>query len=144
MVGVRPRLSNAGPATYPVVEAVKGGQLVEARVGGVGVAAAGSLKVVGVANIDARPFQNPVTTDGDGFETINISPLPQETTCSFERFVVTYAADAAFGDSLVAASLGRVTPAAPGVDPRAIVGFCDELNGVVVASNPKGLAYISR
>lgn len=145
MSGVRPRLSNAGPETYEVVEAVKGGQVVEARAGGkVGVAAAGSTTVLGVAEVDAKPFTNPVSIDADGFETINISPLPQHTSVGMARYPVTYSADAAFGDALVATANGTVGPAAAAPDARTIIGFCDEPNGVVVATNPVGLAYISR
>lgn len=145
MSGVRPRLSNQGPATYEVVEAVKGGQLVEARAGGkVGVAAAGSFLVLGVAEIDARPYVNPVSTDSDGFETINTSPLPQHTSVGFNRYPVTFAADAAFGAALIAASAGRVTPAGAAPDARSIVGYCDEPGGVVVATRATGLANIRR
>lgn len=145
MSGVRPRLSHVGPATYEVAEAVKGGQLIEARAGSkVGKAAAGSLVVLGVAEIDAKPYTNPVTTDADGFETVNVSPLPTHTTVGFGTYVVTYAADAAFGAALIAAANGAVTPAAAAADPRTIVGYCAEPSGVVVATKNTGLANISR
>lgn len=145
MSGQTSRLSHTGPATYEVVEAVKGGLIIEARAAGkVGLAAAGSFKVLGVAMIDARPFVNAVSTDADGFETINVSPLPQHTTVEFGRYVVTYAADAAFGDALIAAANGTVTPAGIAPDARSIIGYCDEPNGVVVATKATGLANISR
>ena len=145
MTGQTSRLSHTGPATYKVAEAVKGGMLVEARAGGtVGKAAAGSLVVLGVAMVDAKPAANPVSTDADGFETINVSPLPEHTTAEFGRYKVTYAADCAFGAALIAAANGTVTPAGAAPDARSIVGYCDEPGGVVVATNPKGLANISR
>lgn len=139
------RLSHAGPATYEVVQAVKPGLLIEARPAGkVGLAAAGSTKCLGVGNLDAKPWVDPVSTDGDGFETINVSPLPTHTTVGFGRYVVEYAADAAFGDALICAAGGKVTPAGAAPDARTIVGYCDEPNGVVVATKAKGLANISR
>jgi hypothetical protein len=146
MSGIRPRLSHTGPATYKVGAAVKGGMLVapHATPGTVGPAGAASLVVLGVAEIDAKPFTNPVTTDADGFETINVSPLPEHTTVGFGRYVVTYTANATFGQALQAGANGAVTPVAADVDPRLIVGYCDEPLGVTVATNPKGLANISR
>lgn len=146
MVGVRPRLSNAGPGTYEVVEAVKGGQVVEARAAGkVGVAALGSTTVLGVAEIDARPFVNPISTDSDGFETINVSGLPSHTVVGQNRYPVTYAADCAFGKALKAGAAGTVRPWVSGTDAAdLIIGFCDEPGGVVVATNAKGLAAIGR
>lgn len=146
MSGVRPRLSHAGPATYKVGAAVKGGQIVgpHATAGTVGPAAADSLVVLGVAEIDAKPAVSAVSTDADGFETINVSPLPEHTTVGFGRYVVTYTANAAFGQALKAGAAGAVTPIAADGDPRLVIGYCDEPLGVVFATNPKGLANISR
>lgn len=146
MSGIRPRLSHDGPNTYKAGAAVKGGQIVvpHATAGTVGPSGAGALNVLGVAEIDAKPWVNPVSTDADGFEVINTSPLPQETTVGFGRYVVTYTADAAFGQALQSGANGTVTPVAADVDPRLIIGYCDEPLGVVVATNPKGLANISR
>lgn len=153
MSGVRPRFSHAGPVSYEVVEAVKGGRLIEARAAGkVGLAAVGSLKVLGVAEVDAKPVTNPVTTDADGFETINISPLPDHTAVGMGHYVVEYTANASFGDALVAAAGGKVAPIAAVTTPtpadvtstRAIVGYCSEPAGVVIATTPFGLANISR
>lgn len=146
MSGVRPRLSHVGPATYKVGAAVKGGQIVvpHATAGTVGPSGAGSLLVLGVAEIDAKPYTNPVTTDVDGFETINVSPLPDYTSVGQGRYVVTYTANAAFGQALQSGAAGTVTPVAADVDPRLIIGYCDEPLGVVIATNAKGLANISR
>lgn len=145
MSGIVPRLSHTGPNTYPVSEAVKGGMLVEGHTDGKArKGTAGSLKILGVALVDAKPWVNPVSTDADGFEVINTSPLPTETTAEFGRFEVTYAADAAFGVALIAAANGAVTPAGAAPDARTIVGYCDEPGGVVVATKATGLANISR
>lgn len=146
MSGIRPRLSHDGPNTYKVGAAVKGGQLIvpHATAGTVGPAGADALNVLGVAEIDAKPYTNPVSTDADGFEVINTSPLPEQTTAGWGRYVVTYTADATFGQALKAGAAGAVTPVAADVDPRLIVGYCDEPLGVVVATNAKGLANISR
>lgn len=147
MSGVRPRLSHAGPATYEVSAAVKGGQVCayDASTGKVKPAAAGSTIVVGVAEVDAKPYTSPVTTDADGFETINISPLPTITAVGFGRYPVTYAADCAPGKALKAAANGTVTPWVSGTDAAdLIIGYCDEPTGVVVATKAVGIANISR
>ena len=146
MSGIRPRLSNIGPATYKAGAAIKGGQLVEphATPGLVQPASADSLTCLGVAEIDAKPFASPISTDADGFETINVSPLPEHVSVGFARYTVTYTANAAFGQALKCGANGTVTPVAADVDPRLIIGYCDEPLGVVVATNPKGLANISR
>jgi hypothetical protein len=150
MSGIVPRLSHTGPNTYPVSEAVKGGKIVApaadqvANKGKVRPAPADSLLALGVACIDAKPWVNPVSTDADGFEVINTSPLPTETTVEFGRFEVTYTADAAFGQALKCGAAGAVTPVAADGDPRLIIGYCDEPNGVVVATKATGLANISR
>lgn len=150
MSGVRRYQSHDGPHTYEVAEAVKGGMLIvpNSAVAGdktVKKAGAGATKVLGVAEIDARPFVDPVSTDADGFETLNIAPMPQETTAGFGVYPVTYAADCAFGAALKTAANGQVTPWATGVDAAdLVVGYCAEPGGVVVATKATGLANISR
>lgn len=143
MTGINPRFKH-GPVTYEVVEAVKGGQVVEARAGGkVGVAAAGSLKVLGVANTDAKPETNPESTDSDGFPVLSVNNLPKEVTVDDNCWIqVTYAANANFGDALIAAANGQVTPAGATPDARTVIGYCAEPAGVTAAA--KGLARISR
>lgn len=111
-----------GPITVTVVEAVTGGQLVEGRSNGCGVAAAGSLVVLGVAQKDATNA-TPATTDS----------YPLEPTCPvLVRGVarVTYANAATFGQKLIAAANGQVTPAGTTPDARTIVGTCWEPAGV--------------
>ena len=145
MSGIRPHLSHQGPNTYPVSAAVKGGQLVAPTTGkNVGPAGAASPYVLGVAEIDARPFQNAVSVDSDGFDTIIVSPLPQEVSVGFGRYEVTFAANAGFGQALKSAANGAVTPLLD-ADPAGLkVGYCDEPGGVVVATKSKGFANISR
>lgn len=149
MSGIRPRLSNAGPNTYPVSAAVKGGMLVApaadqvADKGKVRPAPADSLLVLGVSEIDAKPWVNPVSVDADGFDVVNASPLPTETVAGFGRYVMTYTADCAFGQRLKAGANGAVTPVTADGDPRLIVGYCDEPGGVVVATKATGLANIT-
>lgn len=124
-----------GPVTYTVAEAVTGGQLIEARASSVvGVAAAGSVKVLGVALKDATNA-TPAATDS--------YPLPSTVPVAKNAHVrVTYAANANFGDKLKAAANGQVTPFVGGTDtdPRLIVGYCAEPAGVT--SGGTGLAYI--
>lgn len=145
MSGVRPRLSHVGPNTYPAGEAIKGGMIVQANPDGkVRKGTAGSMLVLGVAEIDAKPWVDPVTTDADGFEVVNTSPLPDHVTVGLGRYVVTYTADCAWGQALQAGANGAVTPVAADGDPRLIIGYCDEPGGVVVATKATGLANISR
>lgn len=145
MSGIRPRLSHVGPNTYTVSAAVKGGQIVEGFTDGKArPGTADSLKVLGVAESDAKPWVDPVSTDADGFEVINVNPLPTEVAVGFGRYVVTYTADCAFGQALKAGAAGAVTPVAADGDPRLIIGYCDEPGGVVVATKAKALANISR
>lgn len=156
MSGIRPRLSHAGPNTYPVGAAIKGGQVVEGRADGLAYPAAdGSTSVLGVAEHDAKPWTNPVTTDADGFEVVNVNPLPDHTSVGFARYEVTYAEDCPWGAAIVAAANGAVRPyrftdpdgagaLVADTDPRLIIGYCDEPGGVVVATKATGLANISR
>jgi hypothetical protein len=146
MAGQTKRLSHDGPNTYGVSEAVKGGQVVEGFTDGLArLSRAGSTTVLGVALIDAKPWVDPASTDADGFDVINASPLPVETTADFGRHVVTYAANCAFGKALKAAASGAVTPWVSGTDAAdLIIGYCDEPGGVVIATKVTGLANISR
>ncbi len=130
-----------GPKSYPALETVVGGQLVEGRAtngGGVGVAGAGSAKVAGVALNDALATQVTEAVGG----VLNTAPLGTRVNVAKSVEVpVKYAAAAAFGDKLVAASLGRVTPAGPTPDARTIVGECTEVGGVA-AADTVALAWI--
>lgn len=146
MSGIRRYLSHDGPHTYPVSEAVKGGMLVEGYTDGKArKGTAGSTTILGVAEIDAKPETSGITTDSDGFETINVSPIATNVVVGFGRYKVTYAANCAFGKALKAAANGTVTPWVSGTDAAdLIVGYCDEPGGVVVATKATGLANISR
>lgn len=140
MPGVVPRYES-GPITYEVVEAVVGGQLVEARTASkVGVGAAASVKILGVATKDAKPYADPAGTI-DGNPSINLS-APTQYVAVANRGVwpVTFSSAAAFGDPLVATADGKVAPAGATPDARTIVGRCVEPAGV--ASGAVGLARI--
>lgn len=145
MGGVVPKFES-GPVTYPVVEVVVGGQLVEARAASkVGVAAAGSFKCLGVATTDAQPSNPANTTDAFGNTIYSQVNVDQYTAVggTGRIYPVTYSADAAFGDALVCTALGKVGPAGVAPDARTIVGQCREPGGVVVATKAVGLAKIT-
>lgn len=143
MAGVIPRFTD-GPVTCAVAEPVAGGLLVEARAGGlVGVAAAGSVVCLGISTKDATPAASAVSTDGFGNTVVNVATaqVTEYTAVAAEGYYpVTYAAAATFGQLLVCASGGRVTPAAAAPDARTIVGRCWEPNGVTAGA--VGLAKI--
>lgn len=127
-----PQVRKTGPKSYPAAEAILGGQLVEGRAAGVGagVAAAGSVKVLGVALNDA--VATLITDAVNG--VLDLAPTGTRVNVAKGVEVpVKYAAAAAFGDKLVAASNGRVTPAGATPDARTIVGECTEVNGVAAA-----------
>lgn len=139
-----PQVTKTGPKTFTPVENIVGGQLVEARGSGrIGIAAAGSAKVLGVAVTDAQSPDALVTTSTivNGRPQLNAAPLASVVAVAYGgiEVPVTYAANAAFGDRLVAAAGGTVTPAGATPDARTIVGICTEPNGVVVATSPIGL-----
>lgn len=142
MSGVIPRFER-GPVTYPAIEAVTGGLLVEGRVGGVGLAAVGSLRVIGVATKDAKPATSAETTDLQGRTVLDAYQDTATVAVGSTGFwYLTYAAAAVFGQRLVAAAGGQVTPyvtATHGAD--AIVGYCAEPSGVTAGA--KGISKIS-
>lgn len=145
MAGVQPRYQGGGPVTYQAVETIVGGQLVEARAGGVvGVAAAGSLKCLGVATKDATPTVAGTGTDAFGNPTFALQYVTNTVAVGGGDAIypVTYAANAAFGDLLICAANGTVTPAGAAPDARTVVGRCVEPNGVVVGTNAVGLAKL--
>jgi hypothetical protein len=142
MTSIQPRFTN-GPRTYTAGEAIDGGQLVEARAGSViGVAGAGSLKVLGVAQKAASPTGNAVrTADATGYVDMTLGAPPEVAVINDGFVPVKFAAAAAFGDRLIAAAAGTVTPAGATPDARTIVGFCAELAGV--ALNGTGLMRVN-
>lgn len=133
MAGVIPRFTD-GPITCTVGEPVAGGRMVEARAGGVvGVAAAGSLVCLGIATKDATPVADAVSTDAFGNTVVNVggAQVTDKTAVAAEGYYpVTYAANATFGQLLVCAANGQVTPAGATPDARTVVGKCWEPNGV--------------
>jgi len=144
MGSILPRFTD-GPRTYEAVEALTGGVLVEARAGGVdnagcGIAAAGSLKVLGVAQKDASPTGGAPRAPVAG--VLDTTMAPAEVAVINDGFVpVKYAAAAAYGDRLVAAANGTVTPAGAAPDARTIVGWCAEKAGVALGGT--GLTRIN-
>lgn len=145
MSGIVPRYQGGGPVTYQTVEAIVGGQLVEGRTGGVvGVAAAASVKCLGVATKDATPTVAGTGTDAFGNPTFALQYVTNTVAVGSDAiYPVTYSANAAFGDPLVCTASGTVAPAAATPDARTIVGKCVEPNGVVIGTNAVGLAKIN-
>jgi len=147
MPGV-PQVTQGGPKTFvPADNAfVRGGRLVEAVAGGrIQEAGAASTKVLGVALTDAiapEDVNTTTTTDAQGRPVTPLYSLPTSVAVAYggTEVPVTYAADAAFGDLLIAAAAGTVTP---GAVAGQIVGRCTEPLGVTVATNPVGLARIT-
>lgn len=145
MGGIIPKFES-GPVTYEVNAVVRGGRLVEpdAATGKVKECAAGSFKVLGVATTDALPTPAANSTDQFGNQIIVMEPIDQYTAVGGNGriYPVTYSANAAFGDKLVATAAGTVAPAGAAPDARSIVGECREPGGVVVATKATGLAKI--
>ena len=138
MSGV-PQVTKTGPKSFVPDENIAGGQLVEARSAGrIGVAAAASLKVLGVALTDA---QRPEALTGEpatvgGFPQLNAAPLPIVVAVAYGGIEtkVKYLAAAAFGEALIAAAGGTVTPAGATPDARTIVGRCTAPAGVAAGA----------
>ena len=107
--------------SYTPVEAHVGGQLLERRAGirKVGIAAAGSLKVAGVAFHDVKATQE--TPDA-----VIVNEAHGQTVWRGVVIDVTYAAAAVAGDKLIAAANGQVTPAGANPDSRSVIGECFE------------------
>lgn len=134
--------TKTGPQTYiPADNAViLGGQLVEAAANGrIAVAAAGSTTVLGVALGDAQAPEDLVTsttTGADGRPVLNVAQLPTSVAVAYggNEVKVTYAAAAAFGQKLIAAANGQVTPAGATPDARTIVGICTQPGGVAAGA----------
>lgn len=132
-----PQVTKTGPRTYVPASgvAITAGQVVEARAGGrIGPAAAGSLVTLGVALQDAIAPEDLVTTPTTvgGRSVLNTAILPQNVAVAYGpvETTVTYAAAATFGQLLVAAANGQVTPAGAAADVRTIVGRCAAPGGV--------------
>lgn len=130
-------VTKTGPRTYvPAVGApVTAGQLVEARAAGrIGPAAAGSFVALGVALTDAyAPEDISLASSTINGKTV-VNAFVPAANCAVSyagtEVTVTYAAAASFGQLLVAAANGQVTPAGATPDARTIVGRCTAPNGI--------------
>jgi len=136
----------SGPRTFTPGANIRGGRVVEphATAGRIQEAGAGSVRWLGVALTDAQSPDAVVTgpvVGGDGRPVTAMYSLPITVAVADGgiEVKVTYAANAAFGDRLICAANGTVTPAGANPDARTIVGKCTEPMGVVVATNPRGL-----
>lgn len=142
MSGIVPRFQHGGPVTYEVVEAIAGGQLVEARAASkVGVAAAGSAKCLGVATKDATPTASGSSTDAFGNPVQSLVEVTKYVAVGGtpQIYPVTFAADTGFGVLVKSAANGQVTPWVSGTDAAGlIVGRCVSEAGVVVATSAVG------
>jgi hypothetical protein len=142
----------SGPASYQVSALVQGGQLVAADTAGattVSPAGAASLLVLGVAGVSAAPIPNQAgatDTAAGGAPLLDISVLPDYTPVYAGGYDmhVTFTANAAFGEYLVAAAAGAVTTytVGGGANPLTIIGRCTQPGGVVIATNAIGRARI--
>lgn len=152
------QVTKTGPRTYTPVEAILGGQLVEGRTGAavsgqgasgalVGVAAAGSLKVVGVALTDATTpalaaaAALPATVAGRPQIAAYYQAVVVPVAYSGDEVPVTYTNAADFGDALVATAGGQVGKAGATPDARSVVGRCTNPGGV--AAGAVGLMRIA-
>lgn len=137
----------AGPRTYTPADnaVIRGGRVVEGVAGGrIQEAGAGSLVTLGVALTDAIAPEDVVTgptagADGRPVTALYSAPTTVAVADGGIEVKVTYAANAAFGQRLISAANGTVTPAGANPDARSIVGKCTEPLGVVVGTNPRGL-----
>lgn len=134
MSGIPIRIKE-GPSSFTPAEQILGGQLVEARAASrIGVAAAGSVKVLGVAVTDGINPEAVATTPTtvNGRPVLNAAAFPTRIAVAYGGMVVpvTYTAAAAFGDKLIATANGQVSPAGATPDARTIVGVCTEPAGV--------------
>lgn len=138
------QVTKTGPKTFTPAEAILGGQLVEARAASrIGVAGANSAKVLGVALTDATSPEliSTAATVVNGRSVLNAALLPPNVAVAYggDEVPVKYVAAAAFGDKLVAAATGQVTPfvnAAAGAASNAhlIVGTCTAPAGVAAGA----------
>lgn len=138
----RPIVRKTGPATYTPADnaTVTGGHLVEA-VGTERIqhAGAASVKVLGIAVVDGIAPEDVVLTASVVNGHSVLPAVPQNTAVAVVHSGMEapceFAAAAGFGDWLVAASNGRVTPAGATPDARTLVGKCVQPGGVAAAGD---------
>ncbi|AXH47229.1 scaffolding protein [Gordonia phage DelRio] len=147
MAGIS-QVTKGGPKTFTPASGVTilGGTVVEARAAArIGPAAAGSVKVLGVALTDAiAPEQFPPanTTDALGRTVVSAVPIPTNVAVAYAgtEVRVKFAAAAQFGDRLKAGANGTAVPALETDDARAIFAVCTDPAGV--ANGATGLIRI--
>jgi hypothetical protein len=144
MPGVTPRFAR-GPVTVTALAQITGGQLVDGGVNGCTPSGAGSVVCLGVALEDAIPAATSQAPTVPGAPVaVNLAPYPAQVAVASEGILpVTYAAAATFGQRLVTAANGQVTPAAATPDARTVVGICYEPAGVGAAAVGAMLLSIS-
>ncbi|MDI9901313.1 MULTISPECIES: hypothetical protein [Rhodococcus] len=141
------QVTQGGPKSFTPTEVILGGKLVEGRDNGrVGLAAANSLRVLGVSVTDGQSpetAQGGTTLDAIGRPVINAMPIPTVISVAYSgtEVKVEYSAAAKFGEHLVSTGAGKVGPAGADPDPRTIVGKCTQPAGV--AANAVGLIRIA-
>jgi hypothetical protein len=126
---------------------IYGGQVVEAftdstRGGRIRPAGAASTKWLGVAVTDAKSPEDNATALGaaplsDGRPVVNFAPFPVNVAVvsSGAEVPVVYAAAANFGDALMCAANGQVTPVTGATqDTRTIIGKCTAPAGVGIGA----------
>jgi hypothetical protein len=136
MGSILPRFTN-GPRTYEAVEALTGGWVVEARAGGVdnpgvGVAAAASTSVLGVAQKDAHPNGGQPAAPAAG--VLDVTLAPREVAVINDGHVpLKYSAATAYGAIVCSAGSGSVRTATAGeIGAGAAIGKCVEKGGVAL------------
>lgn len=137
-----------GPITYEVEEPIAGGALVEARDSGkIGLAAADSTRVLGVATKDAVPAntqQNLKSTVFTGRpDVVNLSPTGDHVAVARNAFHrLNYLDDVKFGQPVVSGGDGTVKAAATGVTCDKYVGYCADPKGASTGST--AITYIGK
>lgn len=119
-----------GPATYVVNAAVTAGQVVvpDGTTGMIKPAVGADAVCLGVARDDAAPA-------GSGTATNFATLRPEVAVYSAPYEVrVTFAANTTFGQKVIAAAGGQVTP---GVVAGQVVGYCTEPTGVLAGNKGK-------
>jgi hypothetical protein len=141
MGSIAPRFSVGGtglPISFTAVEAIVGGNVVEARAAGgnpgsrwCGVAGAGSELVVGVALFDvpatAAHIAGPKVGDEHALTVVRACVIP-----------VVFSGAAVAGDKLIAAAAGKVGVAGAAPDAATVIGQALE----IAADGQTKLAYI--
>lgn len=128
------QVRKTGPRTYNAGATIRRGQVVVGTDNSNVVPSTGaSTRVLGIAVTDAVASNAAGSTAPNGQPIVNMAPLPTIVSvadCGIEVDGVTFLAAAKFGDPLVGAANGQVTPAAAGADGATVVGRCTQPGGV--------------